>query len=134
MYFGSPWCLRELYATRFKEAQLGLRTMKQPAGIIVPGRIHDGTSKDLPLNLQECCELQAVDLTTFALTSIQRASPIFIDFEATVKDWIKQSIVPAIERTYNHSPKEVWLKRISGRKFRCPAPARFTHFSLPSLG
>src|SRR5689334_9808691 len=36
MYFGSGWCLRELYAGRFKENQLRLRTETEPGGIIVP--------------------------------------------------------------------------------------------------
>ena len=133
MYFGSSWCLRELYATRFKEGQLGLRTRRQPAGIIVPGRIHDGTKVDLPSHLQECCRLQAIDLTKFALTSLQRTSPIFIDFETTIKDWIRTSIVPAIQRTHNHNPDNRWLERISTSRFRCPAPAYFRDPTLPSL-
>src|SRR5215218_8409934 len=65
MYFGSEWCLKEFYAVRFKEEKIGLRTRKEPSGIIVPGRIHDGMKNDLPAHLHECCRLQTVDLTVY---------------------------------------------------------------------
>lgn len=133
MYFGSGWCLKELYAARFKEAQLGLRTLEQPEGIIVPARIHDGTSDDLPTRLHECCRIQAADLTDYAITSLKRSCPKFENFEEEVRLWVERSIKPAIDRTRRVKARDSWLADISELRFDCPRPADYDDLDLPSL-
>lgn len=133
MYFGSTWCLKELYATRFKENELGLRTAQHPQGIIVAARIHDGEKKDLPTHLHGCCDIHAIDLKEFALTCLTRSSSKFEKFEEVIKLWVEKSITPAIARSANKQPDEAWLTIISEQSFECPLPADFdTDFS--SLG
>jgi len=133
MYFGSEWCLKEFYAARFKEDQIGLRTPQRSSGIIVPARIHDGTENDLPAHLQECCRVHAEDFTEYAITSLRRNSPRFESFEEKVKTWVKQSVKPAIDRTAGTKPEQTWLTRISNQEFRCPPPASFERLRFPSL-
>ena len=125
MYFGSSWCLKELYAVRFKEIQLGLRTPENPDGIIVAARIHDGNRDDLPAYLHDCCQIQAIDLTEYALTSLKSSSEKFVRFEEAIKSWVEESIVPAINRTRALQPHESWFDYISGEKFHCPIPAAY---------
>lgn len=133
MYFGSEWCLKEFCAFRFKEDQIGLRTAQHPSGIIVPGRIHDGTKDDLPPYLHECCRLQAEPLTDYAITSLKRTSLKFENFEETVKLWIDRSIKPAIDRTRGKQPDDAWLSCISEQKFTYLSPANFDKPDFPSL-
>lgn len=133
MYFGSEWCLKEFYASRFKESEMGLRTPEHPAGIIVPARIHDGKLEDLPEYLHECCRIQALDLTEYAITSLKRSSLKFESFEEAVRSWVHLSVKPAIDRTLIGGPADGWLKSISEQSFACPPPANFDDLSLPSL-
>ena len=133
MYFASDWCLRELYAARFKEGQLGLRTREHPEGIIVAARIHDGLKGDLPEHLHDCCRIQAADLTDYAITSLKRTSSKFEMFEEAIKSWVQRSIKPAIDRTRKDQPRESWLDDISSRKFLCPPPADYEDLDFPSL-
>ena len=133
MYFGSGWCLKELYAARFKETQLGFRTVDQPAGIIVAARIHDGMKYDLPKHLHECCRIQATDLTDYAITSLKRSSPRFESFEDKVREWVQNSMKPAIDRARHAAALDTWLDDISQQRFDCPPPANFDEPDLPSL-
>lgn len=133
MYFGSTWCLKELYAAKFKENQLGLRSPLCPQGIIVPAQIHDGERRDLPDYLHDCCDIHATDLREFALTCLTRSSSKFERFEEKVKAWVEQSIKPAIARTRNQQPNDAWVTIISDQTFECPRPADFDNTDLPSL-
>jgi hypothetical protein len=133
MYFGSDWCLRELYAARFKEEQLGLRTACSPSGIIVPARIHDGNEADLPKELHECCQMHMADLRPFAIASLRPSSQKYEAFEEAVKSWVEQSIKPAYDRTAGKEPHDAWLATISNRMYHCPHPACFDNPNLCSL-
>ncbi len=133
MYFGSTWCLKELYAARFKEEQIGLRTALHPPGIIVAALIHDGRREDLPSHLHDCCDIHATDLTEFALTSLTRSSAKFERFEETIRSWVARSIKPAIDRTAGKRPDRSWLDCISQQQFTCPRPADFDNTDFPSL-
>jgi hypothetical protein len=42
LYFHSEWCRRECAVMFFREAQLGLRTVRAPGGLIVPVNVNDG--------------------------------------------------------------------------------------------
>lgn len=134
MYFGSSWCLRELYAARYKEAQLGFRTSLEPKGIIVPIRIHDGLKCDLPEHLHECSDIHATDFTKFALTSLSRSSPLYLEFEIAIKAWVKGSVMPAIKRSTEKPFNPDWMKAISAEEYEWPQPADYSMPDLPSLG
>lgn len=125
MYFGSGWCLRELYAFRYKEVKLGLRTSQKPNGIIVPARIHDGMVGDLPEHLHDCCRIQAEDLTEYALTSLKTTTERYARFEVAIRSWVERSIKPAIDTTRQLQLQDSWLEEISGLKFDCPNPANY---------
>lgn len=123
MYFGSEWCLKELYASRFKEDKLGLRNDTEPGGIIVAAKIHNGTQDDLPNHLHDCCRYQVLDLTDYAFTSLKGSSEKFLKFEEAIKSWVEQSVKPAIDRTRRSQPDDSWLHEISRETFACPSPA-----------
>jgi hypothetical protein len=131
MYFSSEWCIHELFATRFKEDIEGFRTTKQPKGIVVPARIHDGAENDLPDHLKDISRIHAVDLTPFAYTSMHIGGQLFLDFEREVKRWVQASVAPAILRAPRLNAQ--WLDAITNSAFDCPAPAIFDVSDFPSL-
>ena len=58
---------------------------------------------------------------------------MFEAFERTVKQWVKQGIKPAIDRTMGRRPKRSWLTSISMQKFTSLRPASFDKPAFPSL-
>jgi hypothetical protein len=130
-YFSSSWCLHELYAMRHKEKRSNLRTPMRRSGIIVPARIHDGTSEDLPAGLQDNCRNETVDLTRFMLHTLDRGlGDLYQDFEIKIGNWVETSVLPAIHL----APKleQEWYDEIREKKFECPLPPR-VKAAIPSL-
>ncbi len=133
MYFGSAPCIKELYAMRHKETQLGMRLGVNTRGVITPARIHDGLENDLPGILRECCQMQTEDLTAYALTSLHRGSKQFLRFETAVKQWIPRSVVPAIRLADAHPFDQQWAVDLISGSFHDPGPADFSSTGFTDL-
>lgn len=133
MYFSSHWCIREFYAARFKEDELGMRTSSNPSGLILPARIHDGLKNDLPLHLEDCSRITAEDLRPYALTSIREGSERYTNFEEQIRHWVEHSIYPAIKRAEALKVDPSWHTRIAAQDYPCPEPADFSKPTFPTL-
>jgi hypothetical protein len=44
LYFQSEWCKYECIVMLYRERELGFRTLNNPAGLILPVKVHDGDS------------------------------------------------------------------------------------------
>jgi hypothetical protein len=94
-YFQSNWCRLELALMHKREELTNFRTSSNPAGLIVPVVIDDGTS--FPAEVRK---MQSEPLNPFANPFMRIESPK----QEELAEVLKQRVCPTVERALNRAP------------------------------
>lgn len=108
-YFSSDWCRLEFALMYHREKQSGLRTPGEPAGLILPVVIDDGTS--FPSEVQA---MKSLSIHDFANPFILSTSPRQEQFSEILRSWCP-CVEEALERTPKYDPE--W-ERLAYNQFR----------------
>lgn len=108
IYFHSSWCRRECAVMMKRERQLGLRSLENPGGLVLPVRVFDGDY--FP---EAARQVQSLDcIPYFIVGDGFRRSELYVQFQQTLARWATE-VAAAIEQAPAWSKEwlgESWLE------------------------
>lgn len=127
MYFNSDWCLRECAVMRYREQQLGYRTLENPRGLIIPVTVFDGEC--FPQFAQE---IEYLDCKEYLRVGEgYKKTEKYVEFQDLLSEWTID-----VSKAINNAP--TWSSQWLSKEWlddtisivQCPLPPTF---SVPTL-
>jgi hypothetical protein len=108
-YFNRPWCRAELLYMRSRERQHGLRSARQPAGLILPVLFHDGRQFQNWLDYCQCRDLRSYSTLDNDFADTGDAAKLTNEIKSFAENIAKAlEVVPPWSEELSSSSEQDW--------------------------